>query len=86
MFLRQKLAAALLLLAIAPSPAFGGLITYAVCQSYCNVLAVGCYTFFGFTFGTITVGLGTPLVILGCNAMLGTCMSTCILLGFTPTP
>ncbi|KAG0297619.1 hypothetical protein BGZ98_000539 [Dissophora globulifera] len=63
-----------------------GPIAYAVCQSGCNALAVACYSAAGFTFGTVTGGTGTPLVIVGCNTALGTCMAACIAAGFAPTP
>ena len=55
--------------------ALGGIIGYGLCQSGCNALVVSCYAAAGFTFGTITGGLGAPAVILGCNAGLGTCIA-----------
>lgn len=62
-----------------------GPLAHAVCQSGCNCLAVACYTSAGFVFGTVTAGIGTPAVILGCNAALGTCMVGCIPCLISPT-
>ncbi|GAA5804018.1 hypothetical protein EDC94DRAFT_596572 [Helicostylum pulchrum] len=63
-----------------------GLLTYGLCQSGCNALAVACYTAGGATFGTVTAGLGIPSVIAGCNSALGACMLGCIAAGCAPTP
>ncbi|KAI0360878.1 hypothetical protein OH77DRAFT_1586382 [Trametes cingulata] len=54
-----------------------GLLSYGLCQTGCNTVAVACYAAAGATFGTITAGAGTPAVILGCNAALGKCSATC---------
>ena len=64
---------------------FSGPISYAICQSGCNALAVACYTAAGSTFGTVTAGFGTPAAIIACNLGLGTCMSACIAAGLSPT-
>lgn len=48
------LLAALLLAAAAPSTA--GILSYGICQTGCNALAVSCYAAAGFTFGTVTAG------------------------------
>ncbi|KAG5682636.1 hypothetical protein PVAND_011975 [Polypedilum vanderplanki] len=72
----KKLTLFLTILLIA-SNANAGPLAYAACQTVCNGGAVACYAAAGFTFGTVTVGLGTPLVILGCNAALGVCMVAC---------
>ncbi|KAF9998262.1 hypothetical protein BGZ79_008065 [Entomortierella chlamydospora] len=63
-----------------------GPLVYGICQSGCNAIVVACYAAAGFTFGTITAGLGTPAAIVGCNAGLGTCMVACVAAGFAPTP
>lgn len=63
-----------------------GPLSYAICQTGCNYLAVACYASAGSVFGTITAGLGTPAVILGCNAALGTCMTGCVGWCFAPIP
>ncbi|KAF9114376.1 hypothetical protein BGX27_011009 [Mortierella sp. AM989] len=63
-----------------------GPLAYGICQTGCNGLAVACYTAAGFTFGTLTAGLGIPAVIVGCNTGLGTCMVACVVAGFAPTP
>ncbi len=64
----------------------GGPLAYGICQTGCNALVVTCYAAAGFTFGTVTGGLGAPPAILACNAALGTCMAGCIAAGFAPTP
>ena len=60
------------------SEAYAGPLAYGICQTGCNALVVSCYAAAGFTFGTITVGLGTPAAIIACNAALGTCMAGCV--------
>ena len=53
----------------------------------CNTVAVACYAGAGFTFGTVTAGVGVPAAILACNAALGTCSSACATVAlFAPTP
>ena len=49
-------------------------------------MAVACYAAAGATFGTVTAGAGTPLVILGCNAALGKCSAACAVVALAPTP
>jgi ribose 5-phosphate isomerase RpiB len=63
-----------------------GIVGYGICQSGCNCLAVACYTAAGFTFGTVTAGAGVPLVIIGCNTGLGTCMGACVVAGVLSGP
>ncbi|KAH9894858.1 cysteine-rich protein [Cubamyces lactineus] len=63
-----------------------GLLGYGVCQTGCNALAVACYAAAGYTFGTVTAGLGTPAVIVGCNAALGKCSAACAIVALAPTP
>ena len=50
-------------------------------------MAVACYAGAGFTFGTVTAGLGIPAAIVACNAALGTCSSACAVVALlAPTP
>ncbi|KAI8993820.1 cysteine-rich protein [Trametes punicea] len=63
-----------------------GLLSYGICQTGCNTMAVACYAAAGFTFGTVTAGAATPAVILGCNAALGKCSAACAVVALTPTP
>ena len=64
----------------------GGFFAYGICQTGCNAVAVACYAAAGFTFGTITGGIGVPASIVACNSALGTCMASCVLAGLAPTP
>jgi hypothetical protein len=59
---------------------------YGICQAGCAALAVACYAAGGAVFGTVTAGVGTPAVILGCNLAFGKCSAACIAAGFLPTP
>ena len=53
----------------------------------CNAVAVACYAGAGFTFGTVTAGVGIPAAIVACNAALGTCSAACATVAlFAPTP
>lgn len=63
-----------------------GPLSYGICQTGCNTMAGACYTAAGFTFGTVTAGVGIPAVLVGCNAALGVCMAACIAAGFAPIP
>ncbi|CDO70453.1 hypothetical protein BN946_scf184496.g2 [Trametes cinnabarina] len=63
-----------------------GILSYGLCQTGCNSLAVACYAAGGFTFGTVTAGAGVPAVVLGCNAALGTCMAACAAVALAPIP
>jgi hypothetical protein len=63
-----------------------GLLAYGICQSGCNAVAVACYGAAGYTFGTVTAGVGVPAVIASCNAALGICMAACVAAGLTPVP
>jgi hypothetical protein len=63
-----------------------GPLSYAICQTGCNTLAVSCYAAAGFTFGTVTAGVGIPAAIMGCNAGLGVCMAACVAAGCSPIP
>ena len=68
-----------------PLLAESGIISYGVCQTGCNGLAVACYIAAGFTFGVPIPG-STPAAIVGCNAALGACMAACALVIVSPTP
>ncbi|PIL33906.1 hypothetical protein GSI_03612 [Ganoderma sinense ZZ0214-1] len=82
-----KLSAALAVTLSLPQVANAGPIAYGICQTGCNVVAVACYAGAGFTFGTVTAGLGVPAAVLACNAALGTCSSACATVAlFAPTP
>ncbi|KAI9487037.1 MAG: hypothetical protein EXX96DRAFT_517501 [Benjaminiella poitrasii] len=61
-----------------------GPIAYGVCQTGCNGLAVACYGAAGYTFGTVTAGVGIPVAIVQCNAALGACMGACVAAGLIP--
>jgi len=81
----MRFATLALLAAAAVTPAMGGPLAYAACQTGCNGLAVACYTAAGFTFGVTIVGV--PVAIAGCNVGLGTCMATCATVALlAPTP
>lgn len=56
--------------------AMAGPLAYAACQTGCNMIAVGCYSVAGFTFGTVAAAVAPPM-ILACNAAQGTCMAAC---------
>ncbi|KAH9917906.1 uncharacterized protein BXZ73DRAFT_105426 [Epithele typhae] len=80
--LSSLLAAALLATGAQAGPAL-----YGICQTGCNTLAFACYAGAGFTFGTVTAGLGIPAVIVGCNTALGTCSAACAAVTLlAPTP
>ncbi|KAF9018149.1 hypothetical protein BDZ89DRAFT_357746 [Hymenopellis radicata] len=78
----------LALLALPFIPAINaGPIAYGICQTGCNAVAVACYAGAGFTFGTITAGVGIPAAIVACNAALGTCSAACASVTLlAPTP
>ena len=76
----------ILALALVSEVAYGGPIAYGICQTGCNAIVVSCYAAAGFTYGTVTAGLGTAPALLACNASLGTCMAACVAAGFAPTP
>lgn len=68
-----------------PPNSIAGPLAYGICQTGCNAVVVACYAAAGFTFGTVTAGLGTPAAIIACNSGLGLCMAGCIAAGFAPT-
>ncbi len=69
------------------SPTHAGPISYGICQSGCSGLVVVCYAAAGFTFGTITAGVGTPAALLACNAGFGMCSAKCAVVTlFAPIP
>ncbi|KAF9014159.1 hypothetical protein BDQ17DRAFT_1270363 [Cyathus striatus] len=53
-----------------------GPISYGICQSGCNAVAVACYAAAGFTFGTVAAA-AAPAALVGCNSALGTCSAAC---------
>lgn len=64
-----------------------GPIAYGICQSGCATIAVACYAGAGFTFGTVTAGIGTPAAIVACNTAFGICSTKCAIVGLAaPTP
>jgi hypothetical protein len=63
-----------------------GLLAYGICQSGCNAVAASCYAAAGFTFGTVTAGVGIPAALVACNSALGFCMASCVAAGLAPTP
>ncbi|OBZ67204.1 hypothetical protein A0H81_13007 [Grifola frondosa] len=63
----MKLLAITSVVLCALTSANAGLLAYGICQSGCNALAVACYAGAGFTFGTVTAGVGTPAAILACK-------------------
>ena len=67
------------------SPVIAGPLSYGICQSGCNVLAVTCYAAAGATMG-VTFGVSTPASVIACNAGLGLCMTSCIAAGCSPIP
>ncbi|KAG7446822.1 uncharacterized protein BT62DRAFT_931390 [Guyanagaster necrorhizus] len=63
-----------------------GPISYGICQTGCNALAVACYAAAGFTFGTIAAP-AAPAAIVSCNSALGACSASCASVAlFSPTP
>jgi hypothetical protein len=65
---------------------YAGPISYAICQTGCNALAVACYAAAGLTFGTVTGGAGMPAAAIACNTALGACMAACVAAGAGPIP
>lgn len=57
-----------------------------ICYAGCAAVVTACYAAAGFTFGTVTAGVGTPAVILACNSAFGTCQAACMAALFLPTP
>ncbi len=49
-------------------------------------LVVACYAAAGFTFGTVTAGIGTVPAILACNAAFGQCQAANAFLLLLPCP
>jgi len=63
-----------------------GPIAYGVCQAGCSAAVVSCYAAAGFTFGTVTAGIGTPAAIVACNVAFGKCCAACAVLALAPIP
>ncbi|KAF8651157.1 hypothetical protein AX16_004836 [Volvariella volvacea WC 439] len=68
----------------APSLVQAGLISYGICQTGCNTVAVACYAAAGFTFGTVAAPLAPPAIV-ACNSALGTCSAACAVVAL-PAP
>ena len=66
--------------------ASAGPLAYGICQAGCSALVVSCYAAGGFTFGTITAGVGAPAVVLACNSSFGICQAACAAAILAPTP
>ncbi|KAJ7878077.1 hypothetical protein B0H13DRAFT_1631389 [Mycena leptocephala] len=77
-----------LILALTAVPAVqGGLVSYGLCQTGCNTVAVACYAGAGLVFGTVVASPAAPAAALVCNAALGKCSAICATVGlFAPTP
>lgn len=85
--LKNVLVVGLLLMTIAmPLLTEGGIISYGICQTGCNAVAVACYAAAGFTFGVPTWGAAIPAAIVSCNSALGVCMAACALVIPLPAP
>lgn len=65
---------------------YSGPLSYAICQSGCNSVAVACYAAAGYTFGTVTAGLCISPALIACNSALGACMAACVAAGCSPVP
>ncbi|CAH1729104.1 unnamed protein product [Chironomus riparius] len=76
--------AVLLLLLTVTNNVDCGVIAFGICEATCNNLATACYTATGFTIAPLTLGLGTPVAVLACNAAFAECMSSCVLAGLSP--
>ncbi|KAG2158745.1 cysteine-rich protein [Suillus bovinus] len=79
-----KSLAALLTAAAVPQVVVAGPLSYAICQTGCNGVAVACYAGAGFVFG-VALPLAPPAV-LACNTALGGCMAACAVVAFMPIP
>lgn len=64
----------------------GGPLSYGICQTGCNAVAVACYGAAGVTMGTITFGAGIAPAVMACAAAQGTCMAACVAAGLSPIP
>jgi len=83
----RQLLGLVLVIAILLPQADGGLALYGVCQAGCAGIVVACYAAAGYTFGTVTAGVGTPLAIQGCNSAFGFCSAKCAAVTLVlPTP
>ncbi|KAM6501371.1 hypothetical protein JOM56_004385 [Amanita muscaria] len=83
----SKIFLTFVLVATAPSIVQAGPLSYGLCQTGCNTVAVACYAAAGFTFGTVVAAPAAPVAIIACNAALGTCSAACATVGlFAPTP
>jgi hypothetical protein len=83
---RNFLVVGLLMTTALPLLTEGGIISYGICQTGCNALAVACYAAAGFTFGVPTWGAAIPAALVSCNNALGVCMTVCALVIPLPAP
>lgn len=83
---RNVLVVGLLMTTALPLLTEGGIISYGICQTGCNSLAVACYAAAGFTFGVPTWGAAIPAALVSCNSALGVCMTVCALVIPLPAP
>ncbi|RHZ70068.1 hypothetical protein Glove_275g57 [Diversispora epigaea] len=63
-----------------------GPITYALCQTACNVGWCTCYGTLGLTAGAATGGAALPAAAIACNVAQGVCMASCAASFFCPVP
>ncbi|KAL7411518.1 hypothetical protein BDY24DRAFT_342943 [Mrakia frigida] len=77
---------AFLLLALSLPTAYGGPISWGICQTSCNGGYVLCCASAGAVAGTFSLGLGVPAALATCSAIQGTCMALCTPLLIAPTP
>jgi hypothetical protein len=83
---RNFLVVGLLMTTALPWLTEGGIISYGICQTGCNAVAVACYAAAGFTFGVPTWGAAIPAALVSCNNALGVCMTVCALVIPLPAP
>ena len=82
--LKMKAFGLFIVLGMLMNSAPGGPITGAACTAACAAGVVTCYSAAGFVFGTVTAGVGTPAVILGCNSAFSSCMTACVAVTLNP--
>ncbi|CAG2103135.1 unnamed protein product [Medioppia subpectinata] len=80
---------ALLLIAvivvILVSESSAGPVSWAACQTACNVGYVTCCVIAGGIAGTFTL-VGAPAALAACSTVQGSCMAACTPLLLAPTP
>mmetsp|Transcript_21124 Transcript_21124/g.27209 ORF Transcript_21124/g.27209 Transcript_21124/m.27209 type:complete len:84 (+) Transcript_21124:2290-2541(+) len=73
----------LLILSLNVVNVMGGLLTYGVCQSGCNVAWGSCYAALGLVAGASTGGAALPPAAVACNTQQGVCMAACAWMSLT---